>query len=180
MNIHHDLESIKAVAMHEAKEHNCNYNIILHNPNANGHFEASAGSTYEFVADNYFEKPRPNVIRLDTTDNLLKKSVLVGMMDAMEEKKLTPEQETQKIIDHFSKIPEGYDEIREHMAKVDVDMKSEFKVNKIKKGLSAIEVNADGVTYKQGKAGLERMPNTNRNDLCGCSSGKKFKKCCGK
>jgi hypothetical protein len=179
MNIHHDLEKITMAAVEYAKQHNCNYNIILHNPDDKGQFDASAGSTYEFVIDSYFEKPRPNVILLGKTDSILKKSALVRIMDAMEEKKLTPEQETQKIIDHFSQIPEGYDAIRESIGMTG-STGYDYNANtpdKLKKGLSAIERKTDGITY--GKGG-ERLPNTNRNDKCNCGSGKKFKKCCGK
>lgn len=177
MNIHHDLEKIKNVAIHYAKEHNCNYNIILMNPNANGEFDLSSGSTYEYVTDSYFNKPRPNVIRLYTTDNLIRSTVIVGAMDALEEKKLTDEQETDRIINHFSKIPDGWDEMQETLKMVNVSMKSDSNGNKLKKGLSAIERQADGIKY--GKSG-DRLPNTNRNDKCNCGSGKKFKKCCGK
>lgn len=69
MSIHHDKEGIRAVALHYAKEHNCNYNIILMNPDKNGQF--CMGSTYECVTDSYFEKERPNVILLEKTNDLL-------------------------------------------------------------------------------------------------------------
>lgn len=180
MSIHHNLEQIKAVALEYAKEHNCNYNVIIHNPNEKGEFDLSVGSTYEFVLDSYFETPRSNVIRLDTTDNLLKQSAIVGIMDSMDEKKLTPEQETEKIISHFTQVPEGYDRLREDMAKMEIEMNSNNEAGKLKKGLSVVQAQADGVTYKQGSSGLERVANTNRNDKCNCGSGKKFKKCCGK
>jgi len=70
-NIYKDLEAIKLAALHYAEEHKKNYNIIIHNP-VNGAFDMES-STYEFVADSYFEKPRENVIRLYTTDELLSK-----------------------------------------------------------------------------------------------------------
>lgn len=69
-NIYKDYESIKSVALHYAKEHNCNYNIILKNPNGDGSF--GEHSTYEFVTDSYFNKERPNVILLERTDNMAK------------------------------------------------------------------------------------------------------------
>lgn len=69
MSIYHNLEQIKLVALEYAKKHNCNYNIILANPNEAGNF--APGSTYEFVADSYFEKPRPHVKLLYKTDDLL-------------------------------------------------------------------------------------------------------------
>jgi hypothetical protein len=75
MNIHHDLETIKLVAIEYAKEHNCNYNIILMNPDEDGKFSFRSGSTYEFVTDSYFEKPRPNVVLLFKTDDLNDKKI---------------------------------------------------------------------------------------------------------
>lgn len=72
MNIHHNLEAIKDLAIESAKEHGCNYSVILVNPDENGKFNVEMGSTYEFVADSYFEKPRPNVILLHKTDDLIK------------------------------------------------------------------------------------------------------------
>jgi hypothetical protein len=67
MNIHHNLEAIIDVAKHYAKEHDTNYNVILHSP-VNGEF--GVGSTYEYVTDSYFEKER-NCIILHKTDDLL-------------------------------------------------------------------------------------------------------------
>lgn len=71
MNIHHDLEKIKLVAMDLAKRHSCNYNIIVLNLNDKGEFDLEARSTYEFVLDSYFDKPRPNAILIHKTDDLL-------------------------------------------------------------------------------------------------------------
>jgi hypothetical protein len=62
-DFHKDFDSIKTVAVHYAKEHNCKYNIILHNPNENGQF--GEDSTYEFVTDSYFNKERPNDILVE-------------------------------------------------------------------------------------------------------------------
>lgn len=76
MSIYHDLDAIKDVALSCAKEHQVNYNVILMNPDENGNFSRSAGSTYEFVRDSYFEKKRPNVIKLFTTDSVLKNDLL--------------------------------------------------------------------------------------------------------
>ena len=69
-SIYANLELMKLVAVDRAKAHNCNYNVILFNPNADGKFDESFGSTYEMVGDSYFEKPRPNVILLHKTDDL--------------------------------------------------------------------------------------------------------------
>lgn len=70
MNIHSDLDTIKLVAVEKAKQHKCNYNIVILNPNAHGEFDEASGSTYEFVADSYFDKPRPNVKILFKTNDL--------------------------------------------------------------------------------------------------------------
>jgi len=71
MSIHHNLQQIKSLAVVSAQEHNCNYNVILVNPNDKREFDLSAGSTYEFVMDSYFDTPRPNAIILHTTDEML-------------------------------------------------------------------------------------------------------------
>ncbi len=73
MNIHYNLEAIKMIACEYAKKHNCNYNIIIHNPDEFGNF--TQGSTYEFVVDSYFEKERPNVKLLFKTDDLFKENL---------------------------------------------------------------------------------------------------------
>lgn len=72
MSIYHNIEAIKRKALHYAKGNNCNYNVILMNPDESGKFHISNGSTYEFVTDSYFEKERPNVILLHRTDDLIK------------------------------------------------------------------------------------------------------------
>jgi len=67
MNIHKDLEKITMIAMHYAKEHKCNYYIIMTNPDENGEFQDS--STYEYVAASYFEKERTCKV-ISTTEEL--------------------------------------------------------------------------------------------------------------
>lgn len=165
MSIYHDLEAIKAVALDYAKDDGYNYNIILHNPNDKGEFDLSVGSTYEFVLDSYFNTPRPNVILLHKTKDLLQV------------------EETQRLIDSFSPDAPAM-KMQEKLKRMDAEMPSltgnKQETGKLKKGLSMVHLEADGVTYKQGKAGLERVSNTNRNDKCNCGSGLKFKKCCGK
>lgn len=52
-NIHKDYDAIKLYADHCSTEHNCNYNVIISNPDTNGEF--GAHSTYECVTDSYFE-----------------------------------------------------------------------------------------------------------------------------
>ena len=69
---HRKLDQMILLAKSFAKKHQINYNIVLMNPNPKGEFDVSYGSTYEFVADSYFEKERPNVIILHKTDDLFK------------------------------------------------------------------------------------------------------------
>ena len=69
--IHNDFEMMKAIAIHQAKLHNCNYNIVILNPDPDGKFNNEFGSTYEYVADSYFDKFRPNVKLLQKTDDLI-------------------------------------------------------------------------------------------------------------
>lgn len=70
MNIHHDLELLKKVALEKAKSHNCNYNIVLMNPNAKREFDVNYGSTYEMVADSYLQEEATNIIFICKTDDL--------------------------------------------------------------------------------------------------------------
>lgn len=70
-SVYKDYETMSLVALHYAKEHKCNYNIILRNPNENGEFDP-AFSTYEFVLDSYFDKERDNVILMAKTDDILR------------------------------------------------------------------------------------------------------------
>jgi hypothetical protein len=166
MSIYHDLEAIKAVALDYTKKDGYNYNIILHNPNAKGEFDLETGSTYEFVMDSYFNTPRPNVILICKTKDLLQA------------------EDTQRLINSFS--PDApYMKMRKEIEikglEMEIEINSTSKENgKLKRGLSMVEVKADGVNYKNGGGGLERISNTGRNDKCNCGSGKKFKKCCGK
>lgn len=71
MNVYKNLEAMTQVAIHQAKEHNCNYNVILMNPDENGEFSESNGSTYEMVADSFFNKERSNVKLIYKTDDLI-------------------------------------------------------------------------------------------------------------
>lgn len=64
MNIHHDLAAIQDVASHYAKEHNCRYTVLIHRPDSSGKFSISCGSTYEFVADSYFNKERTGIVKI--------------------------------------------------------------------------------------------------------------------
>lgn len=75
MSVYKNLEAMTDVAIHLAKEHNCNYNVILYNPDENGEFSESRGSTYEMVADSFFKKDRPNVKLIYKTDDLIEKEV---------------------------------------------------------------------------------------------------------
>lgn len=70
MSVYKNLEAMTEVAVHLAKEHKCNYNVILHSPDENGEF-CEKRSTYEMVADSYFEKDRPYVKLIYKTDDLI-------------------------------------------------------------------------------------------------------------
>ncbi len=74
-NPHYNLESMKLVALDAARQYDCKYTIIICNPDDNGKFSASAGSTYEMVQDSYFEKERPNITVVTDTDKLLTEAV---------------------------------------------------------------------------------------------------------
>lgn len=69
MKIHKNLAQMILVAIAQAEYHNCNYNVIISNP-VDGKFDDTV-STYEMVADSYFENDRPNVLLLYKTDDLI-------------------------------------------------------------------------------------------------------------
>lgn len=69
MDVHKDLESIKLVATEYAKKHNCRYIIIIHNP-VDDKFDPIR-STYEYVADSWFDKERSNYKIVCDTDELI-------------------------------------------------------------------------------------------------------------
>lgn len=71
-NIRHNLSEMKEVALYYARQHRCNYNTILLNPNEDGEFDLKNGSTYENVVDSFFEKERPNATIVFKTDDVLK------------------------------------------------------------------------------------------------------------
>jgi hypothetical protein len=69
MSIHTDLKSMKEIAKFFSMQHKTKYTIIILNPDENGEFSFSNGSTYEYVQDSYFEKQRENVKVLCNTDD---------------------------------------------------------------------------------------------------------------
>ena len=73
MSVYKNLEAMTMVSIHNAKEHGCNYNIILVNGDENGEFSEERGSTYESVTDSFFNKERPNVKLIARTDDLIAK-----------------------------------------------------------------------------------------------------------
>lgn len=167
MNIHHDYEKMKMVAIEQAKMYRQEYNLILHNPNGDGEFDLSVGSTYEVVADSYFEKERPNVKKLFRTETIMEReeaevnALISGVLEGAAER---------------AAMDKEFEKVEANMR----NLESAKVKRKLKKGLTIRSAHADGITYKQGVNGLERLPNTNRNSQCACGSGKKFKKCCGK
>lgn len=156
-NIHHDLEAITMVAVELAKEHRCNYNISLVNPNENGEFSMDAGSTYEFLADSYFEKDRPRVKIIHKTDDLIAaepKPTKGSFEDVY------PEEHRALTAPRTFPISNPYGRQREERVH--------------DSGVRRHELIADGSKpYVRGEAKV------GRNDACTCGSGKKFKKCCG-
>ena len=103
MDIHQNLEAITMVALHHAKEHDCNYNVIISNP-IDGEF--GDGSTYEYVADSYFKKERDCILVMKTDDEKeeelpvkIEKNSLYGEMG--EGKSLAISNESMEISEQF-------------------------------------------------------------------------------
>ena len=172
-DIYKDKEAITEIAIHKAKEHGCNYNIILFNP-IDGEF--GDGSTYEFVADSYFNKERPNVILLAKTDDLIEKTVLVS--------------DGRKF--------DGFDEAIKELNEMEMVGKSgrgrTFSITgrgTVAKGLSNkdsyvqfneadVEIIEEAKKYTRNWTTpfVRTEPKIGRNNPCPCDSGKKFKNCC--
>jgi hypothetical protein len=73
MPLHNNnLDEVKSSAISKARQHKMNFNVIILNPDGDGNFSIASGSTYQIVADAYFDTPRPNAILLCKTDDLLK------------------------------------------------------------------------------------------------------------
>ncbi len=162
MNVHQDLEAIKMVAVHLAKEHSCNYNIIIQNPNTEGEFDIDCGSTYEYVGDSYFEKPRPNTVKLFTTDELI-------ALEPQEDKPakgsfedVYPEYGLGRQLDAKFTINRGY----EHADPIKAAKKHHSET------IDYVSNIHTGEPYVRPEAKI------GRNDACHCGSGKKLKKCC--
>lgn len=170
-DIYKDKEAITEIAIHKAKEHGCNYNIILSNP-IDGEF--GDGSTYEFVADSYFNKERPNAILLAKTDDLIDKTVLVS-----DDRKF-----------------DGFDEAIKELNDMEMIGQSgrgrTFSVTgrgTVGKGNSYAQFNeadveiireASKYTREWSTPFVRSEPKIGRNNPCPCESGKKFKNCCNK
>lgn len=152
MSVYHNREEMTMMAKHLAVEHNCNYNIILRNPDLEGQFQL--GSTYEMVADSYFDKDRPNVKLLDKTDDLLRAA----------EPTTVTEVDVPNIDGSFPCSLASYDDvytITRHQNSYD------------KSNMSKTERDAIIVPVRN-------TAKTHRNQLCPCNSGMKFKRCCNK
>jgi len=148
MSIYHNLEAMTQLALHEAREHNCNYNVILFNPDENGEFSLENGSTYEMVADSYFEKPRPNVKLITTTGEIM----LQEAREAIENGIVSIE-------------TDGFP-IHELMDSKYLD----FNDLDVEKMLSGIPQSIPQYIRSERKIG--------NNETCPCGSGTKYKKCC--
>jgi SEC-C motif len=149
MNIYHDLELMTEIALQKAREHNCNYNIILFNPDENGEFSAERGSTYEMVADSYFEKPRPNVKLITTTGEIM----LQEAREAIENGLVSME-------------TDGYD-IHELMDPKFLDFETSPFAKQMMAGMPQ--------RIPQYVRAERKIGN---NEPCPCGSGSKYKKCC--
>jgi hypothetical protein len=155
VSIYHDLEGMKMVAVHQAKEFKCNFNVILKSPDENG--EWCDASTYEMVGDSYFENGHTeksrNCIKIVTTDQLIKEEFEGFDMsddddDLHEFDGMLNDPFTQDRFLQYTNPYAGLDTFH------DVD--------------NTVYV---PVTVRDGKK-------LHRNDPCSCESGKKFKKCC--
>jgi hypothetical protein len=148
MNIYHDLDLMTEISLQKAREHNCNYNVILYNPDENGEFSLENGSTYEMVTDSYFEKPRPNVKLITTTGEIM----LQEAREAIENGTVSIE-------------TDGFP-IHELMDSKYLDFE-DFDVEKM---LSGIPRSIPQYVRSERKIG--------NNETCPCGSGTKYKKCC--
>jgi len=68
MSVYHNLEQMKMLALVDALQFGDNVNVIISNPDPDGQFSWTCRSTYEKVADSYFNKPRTAVIVYKTDD----------------------------------------------------------------------------------------------------------------
>lgn len=191
LNIYHDRKMMEQLAIHNAKEHGCNYNVILMNP-IDGKF--GDGSTYEFVADSYFEKERPNTILLDTTDNLIPKEANEGLLD---------DDKPNRKFDGFDGFDEAIDELNSGGKRVvkkkraigistsmdEIERIFEEEDQRLKKD-SIFEITDPhpelreyGLPPRRGRGtpvvrNGEKLSHQ-RNKPCPlCDSGKKYKNCC--
>lgn len=154
-DIHKDKEAMKAIAVLQAIEHRCNYNLIIHN-HVNGNFDEDR-STYEVVADSWFEKDRPHAIILYTTDDMrqnLADHFDEAMVRVIEKKQEEMDGVKEKSVDYAKALENPPFKIERPPAdlydKIEVESPKPFIANKV----------------------------PGRNDPCSCGSGKKAKKCC--
>lgn len=151
MNVYKDLDAMTQVALHNAKDHRCNYNVILMNPDENGEFNMDY-STYEFVADSYFEKERPNAKLLFTTGELL----LQEQVDKTE------------AVEYYKSISSQFDP-------------EPFMIHNTykEKYMDFAEQHANYGSLRSSQPPYVReVRKIGNNELCPCDSGKKYKKCC--
>lgn len=173
MSIHTNLEDLKAIAIYNAKEHNCNYNIIIHNA-VDGEFKEGE-STYEFVRDSYFETDRPNCVLLHKTDDLINKIIgVVGNSGAGRSFSMH----------HLHKMEEVVviNDLAEKISLSDaVRMGNETYLKYVNTRPMDNDFLYSHLTKKQREANIvdiRREPKIARNQTCPCSSNKKYKNCC--
>lgn len=175
MSIHTNLEELKAIAIYNAKQHNCNYNIIIHNA-VDGAFKEGE-STYEFVRDSYFETDRPNCVLLHKTDDLINKNKIIGVLGSSGAGRSFAMQQLHKIqdvviIDDLAKKMNLTEALRQG---------SETYIKYVNTRPMDDDFLYSHLTKKQREANIvdiRREPKIARNQTCPCGSDKKYKNCC--
>jgi len=163
MDIHKDIDDIKAVAFNCAKEHGCNYTIIIHNP-VEGNFDKD-NSTYEFVADTWFEKERPEHVVVCKTDDLMMTSD--GYI-----KKKNKMRKIGMVGNHVGLVASLDKIMEENKSNVYTITANEFIEDDTMFGHQSKKQKEAIVVPVRTEAKI------GRNEPCYCGSGKKFKKCC--
>lgn len=149
------------IAVFQAIENIREYLLIIHN-HVNYAFDPEV-STYEIVGKSYFDKYRPNVFTIHSTDQLYERRAEyfdAPMIRLMEAKKAE--------MDNVKALSEEY-------AKPGAFIPFEPKVMKITNPYPR-----ESEPGKKVEQVINTEPKVNRNDPCPCGSGKKNKKCCNK
>lgn len=152
-SVYKDLEAMTMLAVHEAKAHGVNYNIIISNP-VNGVFDENQ-STYEMVADSYFEKERPNAVIVDTTDSIISRE------EVFSDEELANIERNKRLFSN-ERVFEITNPYAEFMDAPEIRLAKEM----------------DYMFPNKPPQYRRETPKVQNNEPCSCGSGKKFKKCC--